>query len=138
MRHLTACLLLLVATSCDGTDPLRPDASGDEDSGLLNGCPTHPDPLASPGDPIDGDTWDTFAMDFFATWCTGCHSSTLTGDDRAGAPEGFNWDDEGSVRDNLSAIRSAVGVTNFMPPDDPRPPCDERERLVRWIDAGAP
>lgn len=149
VRPLRVCLLVLLVTACDDPDPLRPDASrldaaspadAADDGGpvIRNGCPIHPDPLAAPGDPIDGDTWDTFAMGFFEAWCTRCHSTALAGTARRGAPPGFDWDDEASVRANLAAIRHAVGVTNFMPPEDPRPPCDERARLVRWIDAGAP
>jgi hypothetical protein len=119
-------------------------ACGDDDGGAPdarlapNGCPVLEQPLAAPGDPIDGDTWDTFAEDFFATWCVRCHSSTLTGTARNGAPEGFNWDVEASVREHLPMIRAAVGVDNIMPFTPPDPTCDERARLVRWIDGGAP
>lgn len=135
MRHFTLPLLLLLIASCDG-DPSPLDAGQDADPG--EDCPSHTEALASPGDPIDGDTWDTFARGFFEQHCTGCHASTLTGDARRGAPEGFDWDRESSVREHVTAIRSAVGVTNFMPPEAPKPSCDERARLVRWIDADAP
>ncbi len=37
-----------------------------------------------------------------------------------------------------SVIRAAVGVDNYMPLSAPTPTCDERRRLVRWIDLGAP
>ena len=35
-------------------------------------------------------------------------------------------------------IRYAVGVINFMPINPPDPTCEERARIVRWIDADAP
>ena len=93
---------------------------------------------AEPGDPIDGDTFATFASGFFTTYCTRCHSTTRSGADRNGAPTGYNWDEEASVRAHLAEIRSVVGVSFFMPLNDPKPACYERQRLVRWIDAAAP
>jgi uncharacterized membrane protein len=106
---------------------------GDDDS-----CPSLTDKQASKGDPIDGDTFQTFAGPFFATYCTRCHASTRTGDDRHGSPVNFNWDQEASVRMHLLEIRVAVGVEVFMPPSGKQPTCAERQRLVRWIDADAP
>ncbi len=104
----------------------------------VNGCPSWNDPLAQPGDPIGGDTWTSFAQPFFAMWCTSCHSSTLTGGARNGAPPGYDWDVPAAVRMYSSFIRNAVGVDNFMPPGNPMPSCDDRRRMVRWIDAGMP
>ena len=46
-------------------------------------------------------------------------------------------DDEASVRANLDRIRHQVGVVNAMPFTPPNPPCTERARIVRWIDADA-
>ena len=94
------------------------------------------DPVAKPGDNIGGDTYTTYARGFFTMWCTRCHSTTAT--DRMGAPIGYDWDDETAVRAHLAEIRTAVGVQNFMPFTPPNPSCDERKRLVRWIDAAAP
>jgi hypothetical protein len=132
MRAL-AILLAVLAASCGD------DAAGDSpDARIVNGCPALEEPQAAPGDPIDGDTWDTFAMEFFATWCTRCHGSTLTGPDRNGAPVGYDWDVEATVRSFLPEIRNAVGVQNFMPFNPPDPSCDERQQIVRWIDADAP
>ena len=105
---------------------------------LVNGCPPWAAPLTTPDGGAGGDTWTSFAQPFFATYCTRCHSSTLAGNARNGAPDGYNWDDEATVRAHLDVIRSAVGVVNFMPPNDPQPPCDDRRRVVRWIDADAP
>jgi hypothetical protein len=102
----------------------------------VNGCPSWMDPVAKPGDNIGGDTYTTYAKGFFAMWCTRCHSTTAT--DRMGAPKEYNWDDETAVRAHLAEIRTAVGVQNFMPFTPPNPSCDERKRLVRWIDAAAP
>jgi hypothetical protein len=131
-----ALLALLVLSAC-GDDGNAPDA-GPPDAATIKGCLVLTEPQAEPGDPIDGDTWATFAMDFFADNCTRCHSTTRVGPDRNGAPDGYNWDDEPTVRDHLPEIRNVVGVTMFMPFLPPDPECSERQRLVRWIDADAP
>ena len=136
MRTLGLCLLAFLSASCGDDDTPPMDASADV---ILFGCPTHPDPLARPGDDLGGDTWSSFAAGFFETYCTRCHSSELVGDvARAGAPEGLDWDVEATVRENLELVRFVVGEDNSMPPRGDRPSCDDRVRLVRWIDAGAP
>lgn len=127
--------LLLVAglglTGCPPSEPVQ-------DADIRHGCPSLHDPEAALGDPIDGDDYETFAAPFLARFCTRCHSTALAGDDRNGAPDDLSWDDEAIVRENLDIIRRAVGVLNYMPPHDPTPSCAERQRMVRWIDAGAP
>lgn len=132
---LFAALMLLGCSDDGGDSPVDARLDGPP---LINGCPSLSTPQASPGDPIDGDTFDTFAGPLLSQYCTRCHASTLSGSARNGAPTGFDWDVEASVRMHLPEMRNAVGVLNFMPPSDPRPTCDERQRLVRWIDADAP
>lgn len=127
--------LLLVALLAACSDP---GGEGNTDARIVNGCPSLVDQQATPGDPIDGDTWDTYAQGFFAMWCTRCHATANAGDARNGAPDGYNWDDPASVRTHLSEIRKAVGVVNFMPFNPPDPSCADRQRIVRWIDAAAP
>jgi uncharacterized membrane protein len=119
--------LALSLTACGGDD-------GGDDGGS---CERLGDPQAQPGDEID-ESYVTFAAGFFRDYCTRCHSVTRTGEDRNGAPDGLDWDDEASIGAALPAIRQAVGVGQFMPPGAPQPSCDERLQLVRWIDADAP
>jgi hypothetical protein len=124
--------------SCDpGVQPARPDSSfGDAD--IRRGCPNWASPLAQPGDRI-ADDWESFAEGFFDSYCNRCHSSALEGSGpRNGAKAGYNWDDLAIVREHLEEIRDAVGERNYMPPNNPKPTCDLRRRVVRWIDAGAP
>ena len=125
-------VLLAIASGCpDDPPPMTADAGGD--------CPPFEMPLAMPGDPIDGDDWDSFAQPLFESYCTRCHHSSLApGEMRQFATPGIDFDDRSSVRANAPLVRNAVGVFPFMPPDDPLPSCDERRRLVRWIDADLP
>jgi hypothetical protein len=137
----TILIFALAAAGCGSGTPAN-DAdlgvSGGDMTMLVNGCPSWTAPLTTPDGGAGGDTWAGFAQPFFASYCTRCHSSTLTGAARNGAPDGYNWDDEAAVRAHLDMIRTAVGVGNFMPPSPPTPMCDERRRIVRWIDADAP
>ena len=107
------------------------------DARIALGCPSWPDPIAS-HDQTAPETYENFARPLLDQYCVRCHSSELMGDDRNGAPEGRNWDDESIVYDFLPEIRIAIGVENFMPPDAPLPSCEERLRFLRWIDVGAP
>ncbi len=135
----TSLLIAVLFLAACSDDMMSADSGPMRDAEIVNGCPVLDSPQASPGDPIDGDTFDSFASGFFATYCTRCHSTTLTGAiDRNGAPDGRDWDDEASVHMYLPLIRQWVGEVNGMPIGDPQPSCDERRRLVRWIDADAP
>lgn len=127
-RYGLGVALVLVASGC----------TNESGPVLRNGCPVLTEATAEPGDDIDGDTFDSYASSFFADYCTRCHSTELEGGDRNDAPEGKNWDDEVSVRENLAGIRLWVGELNAMPIGFPGPTCEERLRLARWIDAGAP
>src|SRR6188768_2942474 len=98
--------LLLLAL---GVAACSDDAGSEPDARIINGCPALEEPQAQPGDPIDGDTWDTYAMQFFADWCTRCHSTlNTTPDERMDAPAGYNWDDEAIVLEHINEIRNAV------------------------------
>lgn len=130
-------VLVMLASACAAIAvACGDDAAMDDDASAA--CPALTEPLANPGDVID-ETYAGFARGFFDDYCVRCHSSSnTTNSSRQGAPEGFNWDQEASVREHLDEIRHAVGVTNFMPFSAPFPSCDDRARLVRWIDADAP
>jgi hypothetical protein len=121
-------LPLALLAACDPPAPAAPDA-------FVNECGLGDEKLARPGDAIGGDTYETYAKGFFATWCTRCHSERSP--DRMGAPADFDWDEEATVRLWLPLIRLDVASLN-MPWTPPKPACDERRRLLRWIDAGGP
>lgn len=123
----------------DATNDAADAASDADDVVIVMGCPSLTTPVARPGDAPMGDTFAAYMQPFFTTWCVRCHSvHRITAVERSGAPDGYNWDDEASVRMHLPQIRNAVGVENYMPLTDPKPSCAERRRVVRWVDLGAP
>lgn len=133
--HMPACLrTFVIAVLLSGCAEAEQPTDAGEDAS----CPELREPLAMAGDPIDGDDYANLAQPFFDQYCVRCHASTRTGSARNRAPLGFDWDQEASIRSHLPEIRGAVGVTNFMPFSAPFPSCEERSRLVRWIDADAP
>lgn len=68
-----------------------------------------------PAEPVDcsGPTWTDFGAGFFRTWCQSCHSATTP--DRAGAPEGLDYDTYEQVVAGAETIRDAVLVRGSMP-----------------------
>jgi DnaJ-class molecular chaperone len=118
---------LLALSGCDG--------DGDDGNGEPSGneCP--------PGGTTH--TYQNFGQQFFQSYCTRCHSSTLSGPQRNGAPDGLNWDQLAVVRANAEEINEEAGVTDgnvntSMPPSDPRPTEQERRQLAEWLSCGAP
>lgn len=88
-------------------------------------------------------TYDTFAADFFADYCTRCHAASLTGDARNDAPDDANFDTLAGLRQHIDHldIHAAAGplaVNEEMPPSDPRPTLEERTLLGQWLACGLP
>lgn len=108
---------------------------------LLLAC-TEPDPAPPPTvataecDPaLD---WASFGEGWFATWCTTCHSSSLEGELRGGAPPGIDfdrWEDVTALQDLVAA--SALGEEPRMPPGG-GPTDAQRAALAAWLACGAP
>ncbi len=89
-------------------------------------------------------TYENFAGGpdgFMTTYCTGCHSSDLTGaDERQGATEGFDFDTLDGVQARLDRIRVRAVEEGTMPfqTAEAIPTADELDQLAEWIDCGAP
>jgi uncharacterized membrane protein len=83
-------------------------------------------------------TYDGFVKGFMEMHCTRCHSSTLSGSARNGAPLAHDFDSEKgilAVGDHVDE-RAAAGpdATNeLMPPSDPRPSAGDRRKLGEWL-----
>lgn len=72
------------------------------------------------------------------TWCTSCHSSRLTGEDRFGAPQGVNLDTLAEVRAGAEGVsRRSLSASADMPPRGGVPTA-EREAVAAWFACGAP
>lgn len=117
-----ALVALTGVASCGGDDD---DHDGEGGSGAV--CP--------PGNTL---TYENFGRGFMSTYCTRCHSSTLSGDMRQGAPADHNFDTRAGILKMAEHIdeQAAAGPTSVntaMPPSDPKPPEDERRKLGEWL-----
>ena len=114
---------------------------------LLGACGAkEPDPGATGAAcPADSTlSYDSFGKAFMDRYCVRCHSSTLSGSERNGAPSDHDFD----TLDGLHATepehideQAAAGpdhVNTAMPPDDPRPSEAERRELGEWVACGMP
>lgn len=89
-------------------------------------------------------SYDSFGKSFMDRYCVRCHSSTLTGSERNGAPSDHDFDTlEGLRATEPEHIdeQAAAGpdhVNTAMPPGDPRPSEAERRELGEWVACGMP
>jgi uncharacterized membrane protein len=96
-------------------------------------------------------TYDSFGHDFMDKFCTGCHSSDLTGEDRHHAPTDDNFNTLDGVRTGAEEIdrvaaKGPDATNEIMPdPDAPdlldnyvMPTAEERAQLGEWIACGTP
>jgi mono/diheme cytochrome c family protein len=113
-----AALLALCVLSCSG--------DGDDES-TSNG-----------GDECDAAP--TFSqVTAFSEVCVNCHSSTLDGNDRNGAPAGYDFDEYASASDKAGEIEDLV-QSGEMPPAYAGYTLSEAQQsaLYLWIDCGTP
>ncbi len=80
---------------------------------------------------------DTMVPTIFATYCSHCHWSGLTGDARHGAPEGLDYDDMESAVSRNGATWFRVSTYN-MPPMGRVPSLDEMAVLNEWLNCTLP
>jgi len=101
--------------------------------GEAEGVPTQS--VCPPGSTL---TYDTFGRPFMESYCTRCHSSTLSGSARMGAPEFHDFD----TRNGIIAVAEHVdeyagagpaAVNTIMPPSGARPAEAERRQLGEWL-----
>jgi hypothetical protein len=107
------------------------------------------DATAEVGNPAATDTWANFAQAFMVKYCISCHN-----DDRAGdATRDYNMlsviirekvdiacgtAKSQAERTKRNCPTNAPRANQFPPGSGPKPTDDERDRLLRWIDAGTP
>ncbi|MEZ4450905.1 MAG: cytochrome c [Nannocystaceae bacterium] len=88
-------------------------------------------------------TWDNFGEAFMTQYCTRCHSSSLHGADRQGAPSDHNFNTVELVREEIehtdeSAAAGPDATNTSMPIGAPTPTDEERRQLGEWLACGAP
>jgi cytochrome c5 len=89
-------------------------------------------------------TYASFGQTFMETYCTSCHSSTLTGSARNGATVDHDFDTQVGVLRVYDHIDETAGsgpnATNEEMPrgDGPFPSLAEREMLAEWLACGVP
>lgn len=86
-------------------------------------------------------TYANFGQAFMTQYCTRCHSSTLSGAARMGAPANHDFDTQiGVLRvaDHVdqSAASGPAATNDQMPPDGAMPTLEERQKLAEWIACG--
>jgi hypothetical protein len=133
VRFLALALLATSALACSSAS-----SSSEPDAATSDVAPASDVAL---GDIIH-DTWTNYAEGFFKKYCVSCHNGTTE-------PQNFN--DYTQVDALKATIRCGVapvlqsGCSNSpYPPNQfpigmgPKPTAAERDRLVAWINAGAP
>lgn len=88
-------------------------------------------------------TYANFGEGFMVNYCTRCHSSTLTGAARMGAPAFHDFDTKLGVQqvgDHVDQVAGAgpQATNESMPPNGAQPTRAEREQLAEWVACGAP
>ncbi|HEY5920824.1 MAG TPA: c-type cytochrome [Kofleriaceae bacterium] len=88
-------------------------------------------------------TYASFGQTFMTQYCTRCHSSTLSGDDRMGATLDHDFDTQLGIQQVGDHIDRSAGsgpdaTNDQMPPDGARPTLMERQQLAEWMACGAP
>ena len=113
---------------------------------LLGGCnsaPLYGPPTEAVCPPSSTLSYVTFGQPFMAAYCVQCHSSTLMGPDRHGAPLLHDFDTLYGIEPFIDHIdwttASGPAATNTaMPISDPRPSLAERQLLGEWLACGVP
>ena len=123
-----ACLVLGACSSDDHHDDGHEEHEGEATGST---CPTDNPP-----------TYEDFAKGFAESYCTRCHSSEKTGDERQGAPLDHDFDTEAGFLKHADHVdeRAAAGpdaVNTLMPPSNPKPTEAERRKLGEWLACNA-
>ncbi|MEY4630768.1 MAG: hypothetical protein RIQ81_888 [Pseudomonadota bacterium] len=83
-------------------------------------------------------SWGNFGRAYTRKYCASCHSASLTGAARLGAPEGVNFDSASdALTQRVVMLRVAAPENGSMPPSVPVSP-SERALFREWLNCGAP
>ncbi len=94
---------------------------------LLAGCE---EPTCDREPPV---TWENWGEAYIATFCVGCHSALLEGDERRGATPGVDLNNYGDVMRHVDRIEArATGPEPTMPPSG-GPSAEQVALLEEWL-----
>ena len=124
---------------------------GDEHGGSAGGEAEHEHDTSHPIGDLTGAkcpenntlTYDNFGKKFFQDYCLSCHSTSVKGADRHDAPSDHNFDALEDIELLAPHIDQYAGSgpdanNTKMPPVDPKPTMEERQKLSEWIACGVP
>ena len=83
-------------------------------------------------------TYENTGEIFMLNWCTSCHHSDLTGEDRVEGTEGVNLNGFANVSVLLDRIDAVALSDNPTMPPSGGPTQAELERMREWLTCGAP
>jgi hypothetical protein len=117
------------------------DDGGHDDGGHVEGELGPPTGTECP--PASTLTYEGFGRPFLQSYCLRCHSGSVTGAAREGAPADHNFDtliEAQGLADHIDRkAGSGPDATNeSMPIGDPEPTLEERQQLAQWLACGAP
>jgi len=151
-------MLSMVFSSCGGgkEDTAPPEVEKVEPTPIPNLVPS---PNVSSRECPTGTvwTWDNLGEAYLLNYCTSCHSSALTAEERFGAPENTDFDTPALVQIWRSSMIVAVGgataaaavgdsnesaapktnTAGTMPPSL-HVPAVENKNFIEWLNCGAP
>jgi hypothetical protein len=101
------------------------------------------------GVPASADTWANFAQAFMGKYCVSCHNDDRAGDAardyhmlsivvREKVDIACGTAKSQAERTKRACPANAPRANQFPAGNGPKPTDDERDRLLRWIDAGTP
>ena len=129
----------LAACFDGGPLPATGNGNGNGNSDGDGGTGMTASPIAGRACPPDSPlTYASFGEPFFASWCTGCHSSQNTGDARRNAPAGYDYDTLAGIRQWLPLIYAYAADDNTKMPAVGGPSDADRHLLGDWLACGAP
>lgn len=81
--------------------------------------------------------WSSVGQPLMLSYCTGCHSQSLVGEARHGAPAGVDLETLAGVQAQRARVEARAVVQQDMPQGGGLSAAD-RERLSAWLACGAP
>jgi uncharacterized membrane protein len=87
----------------------------------------------------DAPTYETFGQAFMTDYCSSCHSASVTGTARLGAPPEDVFDTLAQIQGNTEELAHEVESKAMPFPTAKKFPTDaERALFTQWMSCGAP